>query len=242
MSKQLNLYKAGENVHRRTYSNNLDQFKGIQPGHRRTMSNTAFDFAGFHIQYPPAAKEEPLTPEPLESPTKATNTKKKKGFLSLLNASVTYFNQEAQFPISFPPSEIDVLKEHLEKLRGKYREIEKSNEKLSGECESLKKNLDDQHKTKRNLENSINELKKYTQQLENNMKKLSFEIKQEQKSHEDLQAYAKQQDKRKVSPQGNFDGKIKKKTSDIDKPMPRPITYKPITQRGIRNSREVSRK
>ncbi|OMJ88202.1 hypothetical protein SteCoe_9936 [Stentor coeruleus] len=246
MSKQADFLKVSESVHRRTYSNNIDDIKGLKVGHRRTMSNTAFDFAKFNIQSLPVAKEEPKTPESIESPHKHTVQKKKKGFLSLLNAAMSYFNQEAQFPIKFPPSELDILKSQLEKLTITYKELEESNNKLNDDCDKVKKNIDKQNQNKKTLEASVNELKKYTQQLESNLKKNYSELKIEQKRSEELVFNVAEHEKIRMSPQNlgtdDSDRKLKRKNTDIDKPAPRPINYKPITQRGIRNSRDVRKK
>ena len=174
MSKQVEFFKISENNHRRTYSNNLENIKGLKAGHRRTMSNTAFDFANFNIQSPPVAKEEPLTPESIESPPTATSPKKRKGFTSLLNAAISYFNQEAQFPISFPPSEIDILKAQLEKLISNHNEMEKGNHKLVEDNEKIKKKLEEQLKSKRIRENSINDLKNTHNSLRAILKSLTL--------------------------------------------------------------------
>lgn len=245
MSKHLDFYKNNEAGHRRTYSNNIDNIKGLNSGHRRTMSNTAYDFASFNIQSLPVAKEEPLTPESFDS-FKVLPQKKKKGFVSLVNAAISYFNQEAQFPIIFPPSEIDILKQQLEKLKTSYKEIEKGNNRLEEEYEEIGRGLIEEQKIKKRLEGDINELKKCASQLEGNLKKLHVEIRQEVKKSEEIMFLEIEKDKVRFSPQnhGHEDAgkRIMKKNSDIDRPMPRPINYKPITQRGIRNSRDALRK
>jgi septal ring factor EnvC (AmiA/AmiB activator) len=208
------------------------------------MSNTAFDFAGFQIQ---ASSSKPsINLDSITEDFKSSQPKKSKGFTSLLNASISYFNQESQYPVSFPASDIDIYKEQLHKIKSSYQEIEQSNTKISEDCEKLRKNIEDGQKSKKSLENSILSLKKYTQQLENTNKAIASEIKIEHRKHEELQNAINQQIKFRYSPQNynleHLDKKIKKKTSDIEKPAPRPITYKPITQRGIRSSRENSKK
>jgi hypothetical protein len=123
-SKHGQFFQINENSHRRTYSNNIENIKGLKAGHRRTMSNTAFDFAGLNIQSPPLARDEPVQLSS-SSPQKSSG-KKKKGFLSLVNAAISYFKQEAKFPISFPPSEIDMLKEQLENLKNTQKNWKKT--------------------------------------------------------------------------------------------------------------------
>lgn len=246
MSTQAGFFKPKDTLHRRTHSNNIDDIKGLKVGHRRTMSNTAFDFAKINIQSFPVAKDEPLTPDSIESPHKKPAHKKKKGFVSLLNAALSYFNQEAKFPIQFPPSELDILKSHLGKLTITYKELEKSNNKLSDDCDKVKKKIEKNYQSKKTLETSVNELKKYTQQLENNLKKLTTELKLEKKKSEDFVSSVAEHNKIRLSPQNqgtdDSDKKLKRKNNELDKPMPRPINYKPITQRGIRNSRDVLNK
>ena len=246
MSRQVDYQKLSENNHRRTFSNNLDNIKGIKAGHRRTMSNTAYDFAGLNMISPPVTKEDQLTTESLKSPFKIPQQKKKRGFVSLINAAISYFNQEAQFPINFPPSEIDILKAQLEKLKTTYKDIEQNHLILGDDCEKIKKKIEEQQKNKKSLEMNINELKKYATQLDNTARKVNSDIKLEKKRNDDLQFMINEQEKVRYSPQNlvlaEGDKRIKKKNSDIDRPMPRPITYKPITQRGIRNSREMSKK
>ena len=73
-----------------------------------------------------------------------------------------------------------------------------------------------------------------------------MEIKKENKKNEEIQAALLQLGNGRTSPfnQGTDESekKVKKKNAEIDRPMPRPITYKPITQRGIRNSKDLGRK
>lgn len=243
MSKQGHFFQPAESTHRRTYSNNLENLKGIKAGHRRTMSNTAFDFAGLNIQSPPLTQETPTTAS--KSITK-TSSKKSKSFLSLINAAVSYFKQEAQFPIIFPPSEIDILKEQLDFLRSTQKELEKGNSKLAEDCEKHKILLENQSRSKKNLENVIVELKKSNMVLENSLKKINLEIKVEQKRGEDLVFFMSEQEKIRSSPQNmaveEIDRKVKRKHVDNEKPTPKPINYKPLTQRGLRNSRDISKK
>lgn len=246
MSKQTDFLKPIDTLHRRTHSNNINDIKGLKIGHRRTMSNTAFDFAKINIQSFPIPKDEPLTPDSIETPHKNPLHKKKKGFFSLLNAALSYFSQESKFPIEFPPSELDILKSHLEKLTITYKELEKSNNKLNDDYDKVKKKIENQYHNKKTLETSVNELKKYTQKLENDLKKLTVEMKVEKKRNEKFASSLVENDKIRLSPQNqgtdDSDKKNKKKTNEIDKPMPRPINYKPITQRSIRNSRDVLNK
>ena len=248
MSNQIQFYKNIEGSHRRTYSNNIDNIKGLQTGHRRTMSNTAHDFATLNMLSLPSVKAETAHPEPfkISFQAPARQQKRKKGFASLVNAAISYFNQEAQFPINFPPSDIDTLKTQLDKLETTYTKIEKGNDKISEDCDKLKRNLSEEQQVKNNLEVNINELKRFTSQLETSLKKINAEIKQELKHSEDLQYLAIDQERMRYSPQNHVsedsEKRIKKKNSDIDRPMPRPINYKPITQRGIRNSKDIMKK
>lgn len=244
MSKQGHFFQPADSVHRRTYSNNLDNIKGIKAGHRRTMSNTAFDFACLNIQSPPLTQETPTTAS--KSITKPTTVKKRKGFVSLINAAISYFKQEAQFPIVFPPSEIDTLIEQLDSLKSTQRELEKSNKKLAEDCEKNKILLENHLRSKKNLENVVAELKKSTTVMENSLKKINSDIKIEQKKGEDLVFFMTEKEKVRTSPQNvaveDFDRKQKRKVQDIEKPTPKPINYKPLTQRGLRNSRDISKK
>ena len=243
-SKHGQFFQINENTHRRTYSNNIDNIKGLKAGHRRTMSNTAFDFAGLKIQSPPLVREEPaqLTNDSLiKSPNK-----KKKGFLSLVNAAVSYFKQEAKFPISFPPSEVDKLKEELELLKSTIKDLEKGNSKLLDDCERSRGSIENHAKTKRSLESFIGELKKNSQLLENSLKKLNIDLRNEIKRGEEMVFYISEKEKARTSPQNmmgeEVEKMIKRKQSDVEKPTPKPINYKPLTQRGIRNSQNMSKK
>ena len=247
MSNQIQFCKNIEGVHRRTYSNNIDSIKGLQAGHRRTMSNNAHDFAGLTMLSLPSTKAEATHPEPFKISFQAPQRqKKKKGFVSLVNAAISYFNQEAQFPITFPPSEIDILKTQLDKLQNNYVKIEKGNTRLSDDCEKLRKKLKEEQQAKGNLEININELKRHMNLLEGSLKKINAEIQKELKQNEDMQHFAMEQEKIRYSPLNHVnedsEKKLKKKNSDADRPMPRPINYKPITQRGIRNSKDILRK
>jgi uncharacterized protein YdhG (YjbR/CyaY superfamily) len=96
------------------------------------------------------------------------------------------------------------------------------------------------------LENVITEIKKSTTVLENSLKKINSDIKIEQIRGEELVFFSVEKEKARSSPQNvgceDFDRKPKKKVSDIEKPTPKPINYKPLTQRGLRNSRDISKK
>lgn len=243
-SKHGQFFQINENTHRRTYSNNIDTIKGLKAGHRRTMSNTAFDFAGLNIKSPPLAREEPVQSN--NDSFSKPPAKKKKGFLSLVNAAISYFKQEAKFPISFPKSEVDTLKEQLELLKTTQKELEKGNSKLIDDCEKSKVLVENHARTKRNLEGLIGELKRNSQVLENNLKKVKIDLRNEVKRGEDLVFYMSEQEKVRSSPQHmmgeDVDKSIRRKQSDVEKPTPKPINYKPLTQRGIRNSQNMSKK
>jgi hypothetical protein len=190
------------------------------------------------------ARDEPVQLSS-SSPQKSSG-KKKKGFLSLVNAAISYFKQEAKFPISFPPSEIDMLKEQLENLKNTQKELEKNNLKVVDDCEKYRVLMENHSKTKKNLEGLIFELKKNSQILENTLKKITSDVKNEQKRGEEMVFYISEQEKVRSSPQHMFgeevDKSIKRKQSDVEKPTPKPITYKPLTQRGMRNSQNLSKK
>ena len=243
-SKHGQFFQINENTHRRTYSNNIDNIKGLKAGHRRTMSNTAFDFAGLNIQSPHLAREEPIQSQNDSVPK--SPTKKKKGFLSLVNAAISYFKQEAKFPIAFPRSEVDILKEQLELLKTTQKELEKGNSKLLDDCEKSRVLVENHSRTKKSLEGLIGELKKSSQVLENSLKKVKVDLRNETKRGEDLVFYMSEQEKVRSSPQHmmgeDVDKSIKRKQSDVERPKPKPINYKPLTQRGIRNSQNMSKK
>ncbi|CAG9328138.1 unnamed protein product [Blepharisma stoltei] len=252
-------------IHRRTHSTNIESVKGIisLQNHRRTLSNTPQEFSP--IQNPQQIQNslrkplnvepyrEPLTPDSLNSPASSCSSQpkkiNKKGFIGLLDAAITYFNQEPQIQIPAPNNEIIEMKKEIRRLTERQLEIEKANEQLLKDYSMMKAALEEQKSKKENYEKHIQSLQNYTQELENGVKKIQIELKNEQKKNEQMRmainVNESQANERRLLgrvPVWEDEGKKRGKEESlrVDKPSPTPIMYKPISQRGMKEEKRRS--
>lgn len=234
--------------HRRACSNNVNILHGLQGGHRRTMSNIANNLGVVNL-CKTLDKMETIPQDSLNSPDKSPIRKKKKGFISFLNASSSYFSHDSLDYQNLPEENLDSLLMQLEELKKVKSDVEAVNDSLKKECATCKKVLLEHQTNKKEFENSLNALKQYTQTLEQALTKVQNELRQKQAQNEELSDFIliKQKERsRVISPQftnahENSNKKMNKSRQEPEKPTPKPITYKPLSQRGLRSSREVQK-
>lgn len=233
MSKFQHFQDQGE--HRRTFSSNFVPLQGVKTGHRRTMSNTATDFNVLNIpKY--QIKQDPIPRDSL-SPEKPVIKKPiEKSFADLLSNSLNHFSQETFPKIKFSENPAIFLKTHLEKLNSNLDSLTSTNTKLQTDLTSHKKILSNMQSERKLFDSSSLALSQYSQQLEKALHKATNELFSQQTQNNLLQAELADLEKEKSS---NLKSNSSRKQKHImEKPTPKPITYKPLSQRGLRSSRD----
>ena len=224
--------------HRRTHSNNLELVQGINLRHRRAISNATSDFGAFNNHKSPLSTQQVLS-DSLNSPEKSPKKSNRKGFTSLLNAALTYFDQESEYTKITPNYDLDLLKKQKEKLLYIQQELENSNLETKRNLEECKEDLKIMQLNRKEFENSVSALKQYSQQLEKTLNKAMNELKFQQKHNEEINASILQQELEKNK--GKSMNKVNPHKQELEKPTPKPITYKPLSQRSLRNSRDLTK-
>jgi hypothetical protein len=222
------------NCHRKTFSGKLDDLKGIQIAHRRTVSNIATKSA--KIIKSSLAISNSVSPK-----EKNRALVKDKGFFSLLDTALTYFNQEIDLPNVFLSIDLDPLRKELENLNKSKIELETTNQRLVYDCETLKNMILEEENNNKNIETSTQALKKYKNQLEKALDKAKIELKLHQDQNKKLNMLISQKISSKTLEKSKkCQKKALKPKIALDSLTPRPINYKPLTQKSLRLSRELS--
>ena len=233
-------------AHRRNNSTNFEVVQGIKLGHRRTMSNTVSDFSAFNIPQC-SIKQYPIPRDSL-SPEKKEKPKTTKCFSNLLNVSLTYFNQDTEIPLPLFDDGSNFLREQLEKAKSTKAEMETANAKLRVDFNKQKKILSEMQISRKEFEGSILGLSQYSQQLEKIVQKAMSELKFQHNQNEELRVVMLEIERdRNKSHQNTHKSKEdsnrkhQKSKHETEIPVPKPITYKPLSQRGLRSSRDAAK-
>ena len=230
--------------HRRTNSQNLDSDKALSSflTHRRTHSNMPKDLRPSPVpkitpQLTAPLEEEPLTPDSLNSPVAAPEPSKKKSFVGLLEAAITYFNYESKTTIPTRDDTEDLMKE-INALQKKQQELLYEKEELYSNYRDVRNALDEYKRQEENYLKHIESLQRYANELEDSLKKTKEDL--ELQKRKNLPREPNSRILRRVASFGKNSGSSIDTAKNDDKPSPRPINYKPITQRGFRNQQKKS--
>lgn len=220
--------------HRRTFSSSFVPLQGVKTGHRRTMSNTATDFNVLNLQKF-KIKQDPIPRDSL-SPEKSVLKPIEKSFADLLSNSLTHFSQKTFPKIKFSENPAISLKTQLEKLNSNLDSLTSTNTKLQTDLTSHKKILSNMESERKLFDSSSLALSQYSQQLEKALHKATNELFSQQTQNNLLQAELADLEKEKSYNLKSNSSRRQKHV--IEKPTPKPITYKPLSQRGLRSSRD----
>ena len=237
-----NSHKPG---HKRTTSNPIESLKVKTFGHRRAISNKSNNIENQNSNEL-LTDFDSIPQDSLNSPVRIPKLPKKKSFIGLLNAAVSYFEQETENPLSFSVDDSSILIQQKEKLLTLKLNLEQDNKKLSNHCKRFNINLEKQKSNNNEIELSTEALRKYSQHLEKSLNKATSELKFQQNYNENLNKLIIEGKKDLVSNFENFkddsQNKHRKLKVFVDTPKPQPINYKPISQKELRSSRELKKR
>jgi hypothetical protein len=163
----------------------------------------------------------------LNSPDKSPFKPQKKSFSSFLEASFCYYSQDFWDFSSLCYDDVESLRLQEEELEKIKTGLEKNNKDLVIECEMFESSLKSQTSSRKEFEVSLNALNSYVEGLEKALAKANNEIRF-------IRSQTEQEETAKAC------NSKRKNVKELEKPTPKPINYKPLTRRSLRNSREVS--
>ena len=141
-----------------------------------------------------------------------------------------YYSQDSCNYDELYYDDVESLKLQADELEKVRRELEKGNKELENECLVFENQLKGKVESRKESEVGLAALNQYMDGLEKALSKAKNEI-LALRSHSDFE------DSNRSQVPTN---KLSKNRKEIEKPTPKPINYKPLTQRSLRNSREAS--